>query len=52
MKISFTKTPESDFFFIENPNLTKKKKIGRWEGRGWGCGCFSKSEKNFFFFFF
>ena len=23
-------------FFIKNPNLTKKKKSGGWEGRGWG----------------
>ena len=25
MKFSCTKNPESDFFFIKNPNLTKKK---------------------------
>ena len=27
-EISFTKNPESEFFI-------KKKKSGRWEGRGW-----------------
>ena len=39
MKFSYTKNPESDFFFIKNPNLKKKKKkknsVG-WVGRGWG----------------
>ena len=36
-EIYFTKNPESDFF-IKNPNLTKKKKYGGWEGRGGGGG--------------
>ena len=38
-EISFTKNPESEFFFIKNPNLTKKKKkkkYGGLEERGWG----------------
>ena len=26
------------FFFIKNPNITKKNS-GGWEGRGCGCGC-------------
>ena len=34
MKFSFTKNPESDFFYKTNPNLTKK--YGGWEGRGGG----------------
>ena len=36
VKFSYTKNPESEFFFIKNPNLTKKNSDG-WEGRGWGC---------------
>ena len=36
MKISYTKNLESEFFFIKNPNLTKK--IWRLGGEGVG-GC-------------
>ena len=32
-EISFTKNLESEIF-IKNPNLTKKKTYGGWEGRG------------------
>ena len=58
MKFSYTKNMESEFFFIKKPNLTKKKKSGRWEGRGWGVARVkfyflfskeSKSEKKNFF---
>ena len=35
MKFSYTKNLESEFFFIKNPNLTKKKKkIWRLGGEG------------------
>ena len=37
MKFSYTKNPESQFFFIKNPNLTKRRKILAG-GRGWGGG--------------
>ena len=43
----YTKNMESDFFFIKNPNLTKKKS-GGWEGRG-GGGCVAKVSDFFFF---
>ena len=50
MKISFTKNPESDFFSVKNPNLTKKKILVG--GREWGGGVarvsdsFSKESKS------
>ena len=37
MKFSFTKNPESDFFYYKESKSNKKKKInnsGEWEGRG------------------
>ena len=39
MKFSYTKNRDSDFFFIKNPNLTKKKRkknlaVGREGGGG------------------
>ena len=34
-EIFFYKESGKLFFFINNPNLTKKS--GGWEGRGWGC---------------
>ena len=38
-EIFFYKESGNCFFFIKNPNLTKKKKnSGGWEGRGWVCG--------------
>ena len=37
MKFSFTKNLESEFFFIKNPNL-KKKKFWRVGGEGVGGG--------------
>ena len=38
MKFSYTKNPESEFFFINNPNLTKKKKKKFWRMGGEGVG--------------
>ena len=35
MKFSFTKNPDSDFFYIKNPNLTIKK---FWRVGGEGVG--------------
>ena len=37
-EISFTKNPESEFFFIKNPNLTKKKKKKNMAGWRRGGG--------------
>ena len=34
MKFSFTKNPKSDFLFIKNPNLTKKKILAGGRGGG------------------
>ena len=35
MKFSYTKNPESEFFFIKNPNLTNKiLAVGRERGGG------------------
>ena len=55
MKFSYSKNPESEFFFIKNPNLTKK--IWRLGGEGVGVWLKlviffseSKSEKKFVFF--
>ena len=36
-KISYTKNLESEYFFIKNPNLTKKKILAVGRG-GVGCG--------------
>ena len=36
MKFSYTKNPESDFFYKESKS--NKKNSGGWEGTGWGCG--------------
>ena len=47
MKFSLTKNPGSEFFFINNPNLTKKILAG---GRGGAWGVARVSD--FFFFFF
>ena len=38
MKFSYTKNPESDFFFIKNPNLATKKILAVGRGGGWKCG--------------
>ena len=56
MKFSHTKNPESEFFFIKNPYLTKKSGVGRVEGEGEArvsdfflFSKESKSEKKFSF---
>ena len=37
MKFSYTKNPESDFFYKESKSHKKRKKrYGCWEGRGRG----------------
>ena len=53
--ISFTKSLQSEFFFIKNSNLTKKKfwlleeeGVGMWQGE---VIFFSKESKSEFFFF-
>ena len=38
MKFSYSKNPESEFFFIKNPNPTEKKKFWLLGGEGVGCG--------------
>ena len=48
MKFSFTKNPESDFFFTNNPNLTKKKKKKNMAG-GRGGGLSVARVSDFFF---
>ena len=49
MKFSYTKNPEREFFFIKNPNLTKKKILAVGRGGGGGGGVARVSD--FFSFF-
>ena len=51
MKFSYTKNPESDFFFIKNPNLKKKKKKKKFCRLG-GEGMGGVARVSDFFFFF